>query len=477
VYERDRHGSEKFDIFSDSIFMILERKHLVIAMSTASPQSSTRALSTEEIREQFPALQRRHHEQSVAYFDGAGGTQTPRVVVDAVANYLLNHNANTHWEYPTSHETDAIIESGRHAFADFLNASASEIVFGPNTTTMIYHLSRALGRTLGPGDEIVTTELEHHANVAPWQALVVERGVTLNVAQMDPETGQLDWNDFERLVTKKTRVVAFGAGSNALGTVNDYCRAVQLAHSVGAFALVDAVHYAPYFLCDVKATDCDFLTCSAYKFYGPHVSVFYGKKDLLESIDFPKLEPAPETAPERVEMGTQSHEGIGGAAAAVDFYASIGGYGTARRPGFPSGQPAWGGGCERVAGDDEARAINRRGFLSIAFAALHERSSAQVARLWESLSRINGVRLSGPTPDVERTPTVSFVVNNVASIDVARRLAERGLFASHGDFYAATVIERLGLAPEGLVRVGCACYTNDEEIERLIEAVREIANS
>ena len=418
----------------------------------------TATISTEEIRRQFPALDRLYKGFPIAYFDGAGGTQTPSTVVNAVADYLLNHNANTHWEYPTSHETDAIIESARHTFADFLNAAADEIVFGPNTTTMIYHLSRALGRSLGPGDEIVITELEHHANVAPWQALEIERGVRLNICQMDPETGQLDWDDFERLITKQTKVVSFGAGCNALGTVNDYRRAVEMAHSVGALALVDAVHYAPYFLCDVKATGCDFLTCSAYKFYGPHVSVFYGKRDLLESIDFPKLEPAPNTAPERVEMGTQNHEGIAGAAAAVDFYASLVGYRT-------------GSGSDRVI---EAT-LNRRELLQSAFAGLRAHSAPQVKRLWEELSKINGVRLYGPPPDVKRTPTISFVIKDVTSTNVARRLAERGLFASHGDFYAQTVIERLGLAPEGLVRVGCACYTSDEEIERLIEAVREIA--
>ncbi len=443
-------------------------------------QSASNPISTESIRNQFPALERRHNDHPVAYFDGAGGTQTPRVVVDAVADYLLNHNANTHWEYPTSHETDAIIESARHAFADFLNASANEIVFGPNTTTMIYHLSRALGRTLFPGDEIVITELEHHANVAPWQALVVERGVRLNIAQMDPETGQLDWSDFERLVTKKTKVVAFGAGCNALGTVNNYRGAVELAHSVGALALVDAVHYAPYFLCDVKETNCDFLTCSAYKFYGPHVSVFYGKKDLLEAVDFPKLQPAPDTAPERAEMGTQNHEGIAGAAAAVDFYASLAGHKTARvservstgsGPGSLRGQPAWGGGSDRVKDSTSSRRAN----LQSAFKGLRAHSAPQVKRLWESLSGINGVRLYGPPPEVERTPTVSFTVKNVASTEVARRLAEQGLFASHGDFYAQTVIERLGLQPEGLVRVGCACYTSDDEIERLIEAVHRIA--
>ena len=195
-------------------------------MSMPTPQPVKQIASTTEIRAQFPALEREHHGYPVAYFDAPGGTQTPRVVVDAVTDYLLNHNANTHWEYPTSHETDAIIEDARHTFADFLNASANEIVFGPNTTSIIYHLSRALGRTFGPGDEIVITELEHHANVAPWQALQTERGVTLNVAQMDPESGQLDWNDFERLVSKRTKVVAFGAGCNALGTMNELRRAV-----------------------------------------------------------------------------------------------------------------------------------------------------------------------------------------------------------------------------------------------------------
>jgi cysteine desulfurase family protein (TIGR01976 family) len=435
----------------------------------AATQSMTSTISTEEIRRQFPALDRIYNGYPIAYFDGAGGTQTPSTVVNAVADYLLNHNANTHWEYPTSHETDALIESARHAFADFLNAAADEIVFGPNTTTMIYHLSRALGRTLGSGDEIVITELEHHANVAPWQALVTERGLTLKVAQMDPETGQLDWNDFERLVTSKTKVVSFGAGCNALGTVNDCRRAVEMAHSVGALALVDAVHYAPYFLCDVKATDCDFLTCSAYKFYGPHVSVFYGKKELLESVDFPKLEPAPNTAPERVEMGTQSHEGIAGAAAAVDFYASLVAQADSLRP--VRAEYRTGSGSDRVI----QATPNRRDLLQSAFAGLRAHSAPQVKRLWEELSKINGVRLYGPPPDVDRTPTVSFVVKDVPSTEVAQRLAERGLFASHGDFYAQTVIERLGLAPEGLVRVGCACYTSDDEIERLFEAVREIA--
>jgi selenocysteine lyase/cysteine desulfurase len=266
---------------------------------------------------------------------------------------------------------------------------------------------------------------------------------------MDPETGQLDWNDFERLVTKRTKMVAFGAGCNALGTVNDFRRAVELTHSVGALALVDAVHYAPYFLCDVKEMGCDFLTCSAYKFYGPHVSVFYGKKDLLESIDFPKLQPAPNIGHERVEMGTLNHEGIAGAAAAVDFYASL------------------------VAQTGSLR--EKRDLLRSAFEGLRAHSAPQVEKLWEELSAIDGVRLYGPPPHLERTPTVAFTVSGIASTDVARTLSDRGLFVSHGDFYAQTVVDRLGLQPEGLVRVGCACYTSDEEIDRLVEAVRETA--
>src|SRR5262249_21901455 len=283
---------------------------------------------------------------------------------------------------------------------------ASEIVFGPNTTTMIYHLSRALGRGLGPGDEIVITELEHHANVAPWQALVLERGVTLNVAQMDPESGQLDWHDFERLVTKKTRMVSFGAGCNALGTVNRYRDAVELAHSVGALALVDAVHYAPYFLFDVKASGCDFLTASGYKFYGPYASVFYGKQDLLESIAFPKLQPAPDSATERAEMGTQIHEGIAGAAAAVDFYASL----VVPPDSLSAAGVSTGSGSDRV--------INRRRqALDSAFAGLRNHSRPQVKRLWAELSRISGVRLYGPPPDMERTPTVSFTIENVAATE------------------------------------------------------------
>ena len=238
--------------------------------------------------------------------------------------------------------------------------------------------------------------------------------------------------------------MAIGAASNALGTINDVTEVARLAHDAGALAFVDAVHYAPHRLVDVRAMGCDFLACSAYKFYGPHVGVLYGKHDLLRDLDVPKLRPAPDTAPERLETGTQNHEGIVGAAAAVEFLASL------------------------------ADGPDRRARLQNAFDALHERGAALTEMLWSGLSEIEGVRLYGPPPSEPRTPTVSFTVEGIPSTEVCRRLADRGLFASNGDFYAMTVVERLGLAREGLVRIGCACYTTEEEIERLVEGVRAI---
>ncbi|PYJ68243.1 MAG: cysteine desulfurase-like protein [Verrucomicrobia bacterium] len=399
-------------------------------------------MSVDEIRRCFPALARTHNGYPVAYFDGPGGTQVPRAVVKAMNNYLYDHNANTHWVYPTSEETDAIIESARSVLADFLNAQPTEIVFGANMTTSTFHLARALGRGYERNHEILITELEHHANVAPWQALENERGVKVRVAKMIPETGELDWDDFSRQLTERTRLVAIGAASNALGTVNDVRRAAKMAHSLGAQIFVDAVHYAPHGLIDARDWDCDFLACSAYKFYGPHIGILYGRHDLLDSLDFPKLIPAPDSAPERAETGTQNHEGIAGAAAAVDFLTSL------------------------------APGATRRECLRAAFKQLHERGDALVAQLWNGLREIERIRLYGPPPGATRTPTIAFTVDGLPSIDVARKLAERGVFLSHGDFYAMTVIERLGQAPHGVVRAGCACYTTLEEVDQLLAGVR-----
>ncbi|MEO5718744.1 MAG: aminotransferase class V-fold PLP-dependent enzyme, partial [Chthoniobacterales bacterium] len=237
--------------------------------STATKEKTLAPLT--EIRNHFPALRRLYRDQSVAYFDGPGGTQVPTAVVEAMSDYLLHHNANTHWAFPTSVETDEMISRARAALADFLNASPNEIAFGANMTTLTFHLGRALGRGYERGDEIVLTELDHHANIAPWRALEKERGLTIRVTKMIPETGQLDWADFERQLNSRTKLVAIGAASNALGTITDVRRAAGLARAAGAQVFVDAVHYAPHQLVDVRELDCDFLACSAYKFYGPHI--------------------------------------------------------------------------------------------------------------------------------------------------------------------------------------------------------------
>jgi len=399
------------------------------------------------IRSHFPALTRVHRGRPVAYFDGPGGTQVPRQVADAMSDYLVHHNANTHWRYPTSEETDAIIATARAAVADFLNASPVEIVFGANMTTLTFHLGRALGRRWQAGDELVVTELDHHANVDPWRQVARERGLIVRAVGFDTATGQLDWDDFARKVTPQTRLVAIGAASNALGTINDVARAIALARRVGARVFVDAVHYAPHQLVDVKALECDFLACSAYKFYGPHHGVLWGKLDLLSELDLPKLEPAPADPPDSLETGTQNHEGIAGTAAAVDFLASIG------------------------------QATTRRAALVEAFTTLHRSGQSLVERLWDGLTAIDGVTVYGPLPDRPRTPTVAFTVRGFVADEVAVALSERALFASSGDFYATTVVARLGLSDAGLVRAGCACYTNAEEVDRLIEAVRELAMS
>lgn len=410
---------------------------------TAAEQGNVPAVS--DIRSWFPALQRRAGSTHVAYFDGPGGTQVPRQVVDAVSDYLIHHNANTHWAYPTSEETDALLARARETLADFLNAEPGEVAFGANMTTLTFHLARALARQWRPGDEIVVTELDHHANVAPWVETARDNGFTVRTVRMLPETGQLDLDDLRRQITPRTKLLAIGAASNALGTITDVRAAAAMAREQGALVFVDAVHYAPHVLVDVRQLGADFLACSAYKFYGPHVGVLWVKRDLVDVIAVPRLAPAPNQGPERFETGTQNHEGIVGAAAAVDFLAGLG-YGDSRRSRLQS-----------------------------AFAALHERSAALLRKLWESLSDIHGVRLYGPPPDAPRTATLGFTIAGMPSTTVAQRLAAVGVFVSHGDFYAQTVVERLGLAPEGLVRAGCACYTNDDEIDRLIEGVKNCA--
>jgi cysteine desulfurase family protein (TIGR01976 family) len=418
-------------------------------MTTMLDATATDVASVEEIRSHFPALERTHNGHPVAYFDGPGGTQVPRGVVRAMDDYLFNHNANTHWKYPTSEETDALIANARQTLADFLNGRPDEIAFGQNMTSLTFHVARAFGRQWNKGDEVILTELDHHGNVAPWTALQRDYGVNVRMVKMRTAEGVLDWDDLEASFTPRTKLLAINAASNALGTITDITRATELAHSRGALSYIDAVHYAPHVLTDVQTIGCDFLACSAYKFYGPHIGVLWGKRDLIESLDAPRLAPAPQESPERLETGTQNHEGIVGAAAAVDFLASFA----------------------------PAKTDSRRDALRAVFDALHARGAALHTKLYNGLSALDGITIYGPKPGASpRTPTLSVSLRGVSTDDVAVALAKRGVFISNGDFYAATIVERLGLMPEGLIRIGCSCYTSEDEVDRLLDGVRALVH-
>ena len=414
--------------------------------TSAIRDAASLAIPVNEIRASFPALVRREGAHPVAYFDGPGGTQVPLTVADAVRSYLLEHNANTHWAYPTSMETDNLLAEARDVFSDFLRATPADIAFGNNMTTLTFHIARALARGWKAGDEVVVTELDHHANVAPWHAVAREKGLVVRTVRLDTTTFRTDFDDLAAKLGPRTKVLAIGAASNALGTITDVARACAMAHEHGALAYVDAVHYAPHHLVDVGAIGCDFLACSAYKFYGPHVGVLYAAHDLAQTLDVPRLDPAPSEAPERLETGTLNHEGIVGAAEAVMFL------GTLARGG-----------------------ASRRERLSRAFAAFQARGQALLSQLWEGLRSTNGITLYGPEPGTPRTPTVAFTLAGHSTESVARHLAKRGVYVSHGDFYAATVAARLGRGEDGFVRAGAACYTTADEVERLVDAVRELA--
>ena len=407
----------------------------------------------ESVRSAFPALRRVHAGQPVAYFDGPGGTQVPLSVADAISDYLLHHNANTHWVYPSSKETDALLLDARHVYAAFFNAPGPEWVsFGQNMTTITFHLARALARQWGEGDEIVVTELDHHGNVDPWRHAAADAGITVRTVPLAADGVSLDMQALASTLNERTRLLALGAASNAIGTISDVAGAVRVARAAGALVFVDAVHYAPHEVVDVQLLGCDMLACSAYKFYGPHQGILCARPDLVASLDLPKLRPAPALPPDSLETGTQSHEGIVGAAAAVRFLASL-------------------------AGPPPAAATALRPAIVASYAQLHADASALTRQLWDGLGTIGRVTRYGRPPGEPRTPTVSFALEGHTSHEVAARLVESGLFVSSGDFYAQTLVERLGHGKDGLVRIGCACYTTPSEIERLVVAVRRIAQT
>jgi len=402
-----------------------------------------------EIRSHFPALQRSHGNHSVAYFDGPGGTQVPNSVPIAMADYLFHRNSNAHWSFPTSAETDRVRFQAREAMADFLSARPEEIIFGQNMTSLTYQLSRALGQGMEPGDEIIVTELDHHANVDPWKVLERERGIRIRTLPLIPETGTLDLLRYPELLGPKTRLVALGAASNILGTMTDVAPLARMARAVGAKVFVDAVHFAAHRRIRVHDFECDFLACSPYKFYGPHQGVLWMRGDLLEGMDVPKLAPAPDVGPERFEWGTLNTEGMAGTTAAVDFLASLAG------EGLPS----------------------RARQLDALFSELPAQEGALLDRLWEGLQANPKVQLYGPPPGPDRAPTLSFTVSGFSAREVSSRLADWvGAFLSHGDFYAKTVVDRLGLRPHGVTRAGISIYTTEEEVDRVVEGVARISS-
>lgn len=404
-------------------------------------------LDIARIRADFPALARTHAGRHVAYFDGPGGTQVPTVVADRVREVLLHHNANAHWHYPSSREVDGILDHARATFAAFLNGRPDEIAFGANFTQLLFHAARGLGRTWGPGDEVIVTELDHHANVAPWQALAAERGIVVRWLPLDPARGTLRLETLASLIGPRTRALAIGAASNALGTIPDVAATAALARAHGALVVVDAVHLAAHRLPDVAALGADIVGCSPYKFHGPHLGVLWMRADLLATVPVPRLAPATDAIPERIQLGTPSFEAIAGAAAAVEWLAAL----------VP------GGGTLRER-------------LGRSYAALEAHEAALVARLWEGLGTVAGVRRHGPPPGTPRTATVSVTVGDRPSAAVAAQLAsEHACYCSHGDFYAMTTAERLGVRGQGFLRLGLAAYTTADEVDRVVRGLAALA--
>ena len=404
----------------------------------------------DRIRSDFPALTRAVNGRVPAFFDGPAGSQVPRRVIDAVSDYLAYHNANTGGDFATSRESDSIIESARVRVAAFLGAgSPREIVFGANMTTLTFALSRSLRRTWQPGDEVIVTDLDHQANVAPWRLAAEDAGARVLTVPFDPESCTLDLATYERLLSPRTRLVAVGYASNAVGTVTDVARVAELARDAGALSFVDAVHYAPHGSIDVQALGCDFLACSAYKFFGPHVGILHGREQHLAELEPYRVPPASNEVPGRWETGTLNHEGIAGTAAAIEWIAGLAG--------------DEGGMRERiVAGMKVIEELERPLFRSIR----------------EGLLAIPGARIHGPPDDHPRTPTLALTLEGHSPATLARRLAENGIYVWAGDFYASSVIDRLGLREAGgVVRIGLAPYNTQEEVDRLLAVVAETATT
>ena len=399
-------------------------------------------------RDQFPALAR-----DAVFFDGPAGSQTPQCVIDAIGHYLATMNANHGGVFATSVESDSLLDEAHAALADFVGAAdPDEIAFGANMTTMTFALSRALARTWKPGDEVVVTGLDHDANVTPWVLAARDAGATVQQVKINPQDCTLDLKDLRSKLSAKTRLVAVGAASNAVGTINPIGDIAKWVHAAGGLLFVDAVHYAPHRAIDVAAWNCDFLAASAYKFFGPHVGVLWGRRRLLEELPAYKVRPAPNDLPGKWMTGTQNHEGIAGALAAVNYLADLG----------------------RQASPD---AVSRRPALLAAFDAIAQHEQGLTRELQRGLAELPAVKVWGiadPKRLHQRAPTFSITHQRLKAQDVAEYLADRNIYVWHGNFYALPLTESLGREPDGLVRIGLLHYNTSAEVQRLLVALREL---
>jgi cysteine desulfurase family protein (TIGR01976 family) len=413
------------------------------------------AIDLSWVRSQFPSLSQTINGQPVVFLDGPGGTQVPLRVIDAISTYLQRDNANTGGAYATSKNTEAMIASARAAMADFFGCDADEIVFGPNMTTLTYAMSRSIGRELNPGDEIVLTHLDHDANIAPWRALE-ERGVVIRMVEIRDEDCTLDMDDLARKITPKTKLVAVGYASNAVGTINDIKEIIRLARRRGALTYIDAVHYAPHGPIDVGNLDCDFLVCSTYKFFGPHMGVLFGKRDHLERLQPYKLRANTNAIPNRWEWGTLNHECIAGIAACVDYLADLG------RQVNPS-------------------VSSRRAALLAAYSAIRHQEHELVTLLITGLLEIPSLTFYGIRDRQrfdQRCPTVAVRIKGFTPLQLATKLGERGIFTWDGNYYAINLTERLDVEKDGgFLRIGIAHYNTADEMERLLKTLKEIVGA
>ena len=422
------------------------------------PKGESMSLDLETIRDRFPGLKR-----PAIFFDNPAGTQVAQSTLDRMTDYLINTNANAAGEFATSRESDAVVSQARQAIADFLNAShPEEIIFGPNMTTLTLHLSRSIARSLEPGDTIVVTHLDHDANITPWTLIAVDHGCNVAWVDFDVEDGTLLMESYAAALAQKPKLVALGYASNALGTINPIKEMTQMAHQAGAWVYIDAVQYAPHGPIDVKDLDADFLSCSAYKLYGPHIGILYGRYDFLDKMMAYKVRPASNELPWKFESGTQSWEGIAGVLGALEHLEWIG-------TEFGSDYKA------RYEAEYDGRARH----LKQGMAAIQAYEYELSRKLLETLQQIPGLRIYG-LDDLqrveERVPTVAMNLEGKHPRHVAKLLDERDIFVWNGNFYALSVTERLGVEDSGgVVRIGGAHYNTFDEIDRLGEALEEIS--